>query len=143
MGVQDFNPVVQHLVNRVQPFEVTEELTRAARDLGITFVRRERGHVIERDGERIDEARVLHAQRLGLGIHCFEEGGQAAFIGATDGLGRTVRPDWDRILDPLHLDSTYIPGTEPVPVRPLPGYFDTDNDGDEENVETDGTWPAS
>jgi D-alanyl-D-alanine carboxypeptidase len=48
----------------------------------------------------------------------------------------------DRVLDPLHLDHTFIPGTEPVPVRPLPGYFDTDNDGDEENVETDGTWPA-
>lgn len=48
----------------------------------------------------------------------------------------------DRILDPLHLDSTYIPGTEPVRLRPLPGYFDTDNDGDEEDVETDGTWPA-
>ena len=48
----------------------------------------------------------------------------------------------DRILDPLHLDHTYIPGTEPVPVRVLPGCFDTDNDGDEENIETDGTWPA-
>lgn len=48
----------------------------------------------------------------------------------------------DRILDPLHLDHTYIPGTEPVPVRVLPGYFDADNDGDEENIETDGTWPA-
>lgn len=48
----------------------------------------------------------------------------------------------DRILDPLHLDSTFIPGMEPVSVRPLAGYFDTDNDGDEENVETDGTWLA-
>jgi D-alanyl-D-alanine carboxypeptidase len=48
----------------------------------------------------------------------------------------------DRILDPLRLDHTFIPGIEPVPVRPLPGYFDTDNDGDEENIETDGTWPA-
>ncbi|HEX5848183.1 MAG TPA: serine hydrolase domain-containing protein [Rubrobacter sp.] len=48
----------------------------------------------------------------------------------------------DRILDPLHLDHTFIPGIEPVPVRPLPGYFDADNDGDEENIETGRTWPA-
>ena len=48
----------------------------------------------------------------------------------------------DRILDPLHLDHTFIPSMEPVPGRVLPGYFDIDNDGDEENVETDGTWPA-
>ncbi|HET9871319.1 MAG TPA: serine hydrolase domain-containing protein [Propionibacteriaceae bacterium] len=48
----------------------------------------------------------------------------------------------DGILDPLHLDSTFIPGLEPVRLRPLPGYFDIDNDGDDEGVETDGTWPA-
>jgi len=38
MGVQDFDPMVQHLVNRVQPFEITEELTKASRALGYTSV---------------------------------------------------------------------------------------------------------
>jgi oxygen-independent coproporphyrinogen-3 oxidase len=38
MGVQDFDPHVQHLVNRVQPFEITEELTRAAREIGYTSI---------------------------------------------------------------------------------------------------------
>jgi oxygen-independent coproporphyrinogen III oxidase len=38
MGVQDFDPTVQHLVNRIQPFEVTEELTRDAREMGYTSV---------------------------------------------------------------------------------------------------------
>ena len=34
MGVQDFDPEVQELVNRVQPFEMTKSLVEAARDLG-------------------------------------------------------------------------------------------------------------
>lgn len=34
LGVQDFNPEVQRLVNRIQPREMTEEITRLARDLG-------------------------------------------------------------------------------------------------------------
>ena len=34
MGVQDFDPEVQELVNRVQPFELTRGLVEAARDLG-------------------------------------------------------------------------------------------------------------
>lgn len=34
MGVQDFDPGVQELVNRVQPFEPTRDLVVAARDLG-------------------------------------------------------------------------------------------------------------
>lgn len=38
MGVQDFNPEVQRLVNRIQPFEMTEELTRVARELGYESV---------------------------------------------------------------------------------------------------------
>lgn len=38
MGVQDFDPQVQHLVNRVQPFEITRDLTEAARKLGYTSV---------------------------------------------------------------------------------------------------------
>lgn len=38
MGVQDFDPMVQHLVNRVQPFEITEQLTKDARALGYTSV---------------------------------------------------------------------------------------------------------
>ena len=47
-----------------------------------------------------------------------------------------------RILDALSLDSTYIPGAEPAREAVVPGYFDSDNDGDVENVETGGPWPA-
>jgi oxygen-independent coproporphyrinogen-3 oxidase len=38
MGVQDFNPEVQRLVNRIQPLEITENLSNAARDMGYTSV---------------------------------------------------------------------------------------------------------
>jgi oxygen-independent coproporphyrinogen-3 oxidase len=38
MGVQDFDPEVQRLVNRIQPFEITEALTHGARDLGYSSV---------------------------------------------------------------------------------------------------------
>src|SRR5690606_17298802 len=38
MGVQDFNPEVQRLVNRIQPLEITENLTLAARELGYNSV---------------------------------------------------------------------------------------------------------
>jgi len=47
-----------------------------------------------------------------------------------------------RILDPLGLDGTYIAGSEP-PLKPVvPGYFDADNDGQLENVETGRPWTA-
>lgn len=38
MGVQDFNPEVQRLVNRIQPFEMTQELVNASRSIGYTSV---------------------------------------------------------------------------------------------------------
>lgn len=38
MGVQDFNPEVQRLVNRVQPFEMTSELVSASRSIGYTSI---------------------------------------------------------------------------------------------------------
>ena len=38
MGVQDFNPEVQRLVNRIQPFEMTRDLTVLARELGFESV---------------------------------------------------------------------------------------------------------
>ncbi len=38
MGVQDFNPEVQRLVNRIQPFETTAQLTDAARKIGYQSV---------------------------------------------------------------------------------------------------------
>lgn len=38
LGVQDFNPEVQKLVNRYQPYEITENLTSAARNLGYDSV---------------------------------------------------------------------------------------------------------
>lgn len=38
LGVQDFDANVQRLVNRVQPFEVTEEITKQARSIGYDSV---------------------------------------------------------------------------------------------------------
>ncbi|NUN05840.1 MAG: oxygen-independent coproporphyrinogen III oxidase [Bdellovibrio sp.] len=38
MGVQDFNPEVQRLVNRIQPLHITADLTSAAREMGYTSV---------------------------------------------------------------------------------------------------------
>ena len=38
MGVQDFDATVQHLVNRIQPYETTEQLTRDARAMGYKSV---------------------------------------------------------------------------------------------------------
>jgi len=38
MGVQDFDPAVQKMVRRVQPFEMTAELTHSARELGYESV---------------------------------------------------------------------------------------------------------
>ncbi|MFV3408163.1 oxygen-independent coproporphyrinogen III oxidase [Bdellovibrio bacteriovorus] len=38
MGVQDFHPEVQRLVNRIQPLEITQKLTQDARDMGYTSV---------------------------------------------------------------------------------------------------------
>ncbi|XDD47578.1 oxygen-independent coproporphyrinogen III oxidase [Leptospira sp. WS39.C2] len=38
LGVQDFDPEVQRLVNRIQPFELTENITLEARSLGFDSV---------------------------------------------------------------------------------------------------------
>lgn len=38
LGVQDFDPEVQRLVNRIQPYELTEKITKASRELGYTSV---------------------------------------------------------------------------------------------------------
>jgi oxygen-independent coproporphyrinogen-3 oxidase len=38
MGVQDFDPEVQRLVNRVQPFDITRDLTEASRKFGYQSV---------------------------------------------------------------------------------------------------------
>lgn len=38
MGVQDFNPQVQHLINRIQPYEMTRDLTLMAREMGFESV---------------------------------------------------------------------------------------------------------
>jgi D-alanyl-D-alanine carboxypeptidase len=46
-----------------------------------------------------------------------------------------------RILDPLHLTGTSVPGLEPGPPV-VPGYDDTDNDGNRENVETGRGWTS-
>ncbi len=38
LGVQDFNPVVQKIVNRIQPLELTANVTKMSRDLGYMSV---------------------------------------------------------------------------------------------------------
>jgi len=38
MGIQDFHPLVQKTINRVQPFELTSALIQSARDLGFESV---------------------------------------------------------------------------------------------------------
>ena len=38
LGVQDFSPVVQDAINRVQPFEITKAVTEDLRDAGITNI---------------------------------------------------------------------------------------------------------
>jgi D-alanyl-D-alanine carboxypeptidase len=47
-----------------------------------------------------------------------------------------------RIINPLNLTDTYIAGAEPATGAVIPGYFDADNDGTEENIETGQPWPA-
>jgi D-alanyl-D-alanine carboxypeptidase len=47
-----------------------------------------------------------------------------------------------RILDPLELTDTYIAGAEPASAPVIAGYFDADNDGTEENIETGHPWPS-
>lgn len=38
LGVQDFDPEVQRLIHRLQPYDITQEITQAARDLGFRSV---------------------------------------------------------------------------------------------------------
>jgi oxygen-independent coproporphyrinogen III oxidase len=38
MGIQDFHPLVQKTINRVQPYELTRDLIQSARDLGFESV---------------------------------------------------------------------------------------------------------
>jgi D-alanyl-D-alanine carboxypeptidase len=48
----------------------------------------------------------------------------------------------NRVLDPLRLDDTYIPGFEPARGAVIPGYFDADNDGDVEDAGAGQPWPS-
>lgn len=47
-----------------------------------------------------------------------------------------------RILEPLQLSDTHIAGREPVPRPVVSGYFDIDNDGNLDNVETGLPWTS-
>ena len=38
MGIQDFHPLVQKTINRLQPYELTSSLIQSARDLGFDSV---------------------------------------------------------------------------------------------------------
>jgi oxygen-independent coproporphyrinogen-3 oxidase len=64
MGVQDFDPLVQHLVNRVQPFEITEQLTKDARALGYTSVNYDLIYGLPKQ----TPASILHTARLTAGL---------------------------------------------------------------------------
>lgn len=38
LGIQDFDPKVQHIINRIQPYETVERVTREARAIGYTSI---------------------------------------------------------------------------------------------------------
>lgn len=71
MGVQDFDPEVQRLVNRIQPFEQTQSLTQNARDMGYTSVNYDLIYglpkqTLESFGPSIDKTVELRPDRIAL-----------------------------------------------------------------------------
>lgn len=71
IGVQDFDPEVQRIVNRRQPYEVTRSCTDAARALGYTSVNYDLIYglpkqTIERFGESVDKTIELRPDRIAL-----------------------------------------------------------------------------
>jgi D-alanyl-D-alanine carboxypeptidase len=47
-----------------------------------------------------------------------------------------------RVIDPLRLEDTHIPGFEAAGGDVIPGYFDADNDGDVEDAGAGRPWPS-
>ncbi len=71
MGVQDFDPTVQELVNRIQPFEMTRDLVAAARSIGYESVNLDLiyglpGQRLEGFEESIQKILSLRPDRLAL-----------------------------------------------------------------------------
>lgn len=71
IGVQDFDPEVQRIVNRNQPYEVTKSCTDMARELGYTSVNYDLIYglpkqSIERFSESVDQTIALRPDRIAL-----------------------------------------------------------------------------
>lgn len=71
LGVQDFNPEVQKLVNRIQPFEMTKKITQEARNLGFKSVNFDliyglAKQTLESFGPTIDQTLLLQPDRIAL-----------------------------------------------------------------------------
>jgi len=71
LGVQDFDPVVQKIVNRHQPYEVTKSITDIARELGYTSVNYDLIYGLplqtrDRFGETIEKTIELKPDRIAL-----------------------------------------------------------------------------
>lgn len=71
MGVQDFDPEVQELVNRVQPFEMTKALVDAARELGYESLNLDLiyglpGQKLEGFAQSVDQVLTLRPDRIAM-----------------------------------------------------------------------------
>ncbi|MBK6404878.1 MAG: oxygen-independent coproporphyrinogen III oxidase [Holophagales bacterium] len=71
MGVQDFDPEVQELVNRVQPFEMTKALVDAARELGYESLNLDLiyglpGQTLEGFARSVEQVLTLRPDRLAV-----------------------------------------------------------------------------
>ena len=64
LGVQDFNETVQHLVNRIQPYEITEKLVTHARASGFESVNFDLIYGLP--GQTIESMRITAEQVVGL-----------------------------------------------------------------------------
>lgn len=74
LGVQDFNPEVQRLINRQQSFEMTASVTQAARDLGYTSVNFDLIYGLPKQSpESIDEMveKTLHLRPDRIALYSF------------------------------------------------------------------------
>jgi len=71
LGVQDFDPEVQRIVNRHQPYEVTKSITDIARELGYTSVNYDLIYGLPRQtidhfGETVEKTIELRPDRIAL-----------------------------------------------------------------------------
>ncbi len=71
MGVQDFDPEVQELVNRVQPYDLTKALIDAAREQGYASVNLDMiyglpGQKLKGFADSVDQILTLHPDRVAM-----------------------------------------------------------------------------